>query len=132
MKRNLYQSSTAYFYRDHSHLLTSFRCLEVCLPLLINGAFAILMSSVGGVSARLGARRILTATHENGSLICKLYNWHRACDDCVRKGRASKCRCNTQQPQSYQNEMDVMKVELAAGHAAHRAQSVVLLADVGV
>jgi hypothetical protein len=83
--------------------------LEVVIPLIINGAFLIMMSSVGGVSARLGARRLLGAKYENGTLIVKLYNWHKACDKCTRLGRAAKCKCNIQ-TQFYQNEVDVMKV----------------------
>lgn len=88
--------------------------LEVVLPLIINGAFLVMMSSVGGVSTRLGARRLLGAKYDNGSLIVKLYNWHKACDACTRKGRGPKCRCNAQ-PQFYQSHVDVAKVSSLMG-----------------
>ena len=87
------------------------KLLEVTLPLLINGAFCVLMSSVGGVSARLGARRLLDAVYENGTKIVKALNWAKPCDECVRKGRGARCKCNVQQPQSYQNHVDVDKVQ---------------------
>jgi hypothetical protein len=84
--------------------------LEVVLPLTINGAFLVMMSSVGGISNRLGARKLLAAVYpDNQQPICKLYNWHRACDKCTRLGRAAKCKCNAQQPQFYQSHVDVMK-----------------------
>jgi len=85
------------------------RGLEVILPLLINGAWIIMMSSVGGVSARLGARRLLDAVFDNKSKIFIFYNWFKPCDDCVRKGRGNRCKCNVQQPQFYQSHADVMK-----------------------
>jgi hypothetical protein len=82
----------------------------VILPLLANGAFLVMTSSVGGGGARVGARKLLEAQYADGSLAVKELNWIRPCDACVQKGLHASCSHSVPKPQFFQRRADAEKL----------------------
>ncbi len=79
--------------------------MPVILPLLGNGAFLVMTSSVGGGGSRSGTMAILDAEF-NGTKAVLEINWIRSCDTCAQNDNAERCTHIVQRPQFFQRRSD--------------------------
>lgn len=86
--------------------------VPVMLPLVANGAFFIITSSVGAGGARAGLMAILDARLPDGTPAVKEINYHQTCDICKSKGvPEGQCKHVHQRPQHFQGFFNQLRVK---------------------
>lgn len=86
--------------------------VPVIIPLIANGAFLVITSSVGAGGARAGLMAILDARLPDGTAAVKEVNYHVTCEECKAKN-APEGSCNhvLQRPQHFQGYFNQMRVK---------------------
>jgi hypothetical protein len=86
--------------------------VPVMVPLVANGAFFVITSSVGAGGARAGLMAILDARLPDGTLAVKEINYHVSCDICKAKGvPEGQCKHVQQRPQHFQGFFNQQRVK---------------------
>ena len=90
--------------------------VPVMVPLVANGAFFVITSSVGAGGARAGLMAILDARLPDGTPAVKEVNYHVTCDECKTKGAAAgQCQHVQQRPQHFQGYFNQLRVKTLLG-----------------